>query len=235
MIVIPAIDVRGGKAVRLTKGSPDAETVYGEDPAEVAARFASEGASWLHVVDLDAALGSGDNREAIRGIVGAAQVPVQVGGGLRSIGAAQEVIGLGATRVVLGTEAVTDATFLRTALQWLGDKVVVALDTDGDQVRIRGWTEDAGPLDEIVARMEEAGVQRLLVTAVARDGTLEGADLGLYERVLGLTRAAVIASGGVSGPDDIRALAATGVESVVVGKALYEGTMTLAEAMEASA
>jgi phosphoribosyl isomerase A len=234
MIPIPAVDVRGGRAVRLTRGSPEATRVYADDPAEVAARFGDQGAALVHLVDLDAALGSGDNRAVIRRAIGAAGVPVQVGGGLRTRAAVREVLEAGAARAVLGTEAVADPGFLRRCLEEHGDRIVVAVDTDGARVRVRGWTEDAGPYEEVLARLAEEGAPRFLVTAVARDGTLEGPDVELYRRTVALTDRPVLASGGVARLDDLRALASTGVEGVVVGKALYEGMFTLPEALEAA-
>jgi phosphoribosylformimino-5-aminoimidazole carboxamide ribotide isomerase len=232
VIVIPAIDVRGGRAVRLRLGDPEHETVYGEDPAEVAARWSAEGASWIHVVDLDAALGSGDNRRAIARILAAADVPCQVGGGVRALEDAARRLEAGAARVVMGTEAVRDPAFLSAAMARFGDAVVVALDTDGDEVLIRGWTEGAGLLDHVLPRMAEAGASRFLVTAVGRDGTMSGPDAALYERVVASTDRPVQASGGVRSVEDLQALAVTGVDAVVVGTALYEGTLSLAEALE---
>lgn len=235
MIVIPAIDLHGGKAVRLTGGHLESVTVYADDPAGVAVRFEAQGASMIHVVDLDAALEAGDNRETLRRAVAAVDVPVQVGGGLRSERAVGEVVAAGAARVVVGTEAIRDEGFLRACLARLGERLVVALDTDGRSVRVRGWTEEAGGLEEVLARLEAVGTPRYLVTAVSRDGTLEGPDVALYEGLREMTDRPVIASGGVGGLDDLRALRDTGAEAVVVGKALYEGRFTLAKAMEAAA
>lgn len=232
MIVIPAVDLREGKVVRLRRGLLDDVTVYSSDPVETARSFARDGASWVHVVDLDAAFGVGDNRAVIADIARDAGVPVQVGGGLRSSSTVQEVLGLGAARVVLGTEAILDAEFLRACVERYGDRVVVALDTDGDVVKVRGWTEPAGRFDEVLERLLEGGAPRLLVTAIARDGTLEGPDLDLYRRLRAHTETPVLASGGVGSLDDLRGLARVEVEGVVVGKALYEGAFTLQEAIE---
>lgn len=234
MIPIPAVDIRGGRAVRLTRGRPEETRVYSDDPAEVAARFGAQGAALVHLVDLDAALGTGHNREAIRRAVEAAGVPAQVGGGLRTEEAVREVLASGAARAVLGTEAIADAGFLRRCLEEHGDRIVVAVDTDGGRVRVRGWTEDAGRYEEVLGRLADEGAPRFLVTAVARDGTLEGPDVELYRRTVALTDRPVLASGGVARLEDLRALAATGVEAAVVGKALYEGMFTLPEALEAA-
>lgn len=232
MIVIPAVDLREGKVVRLRRGRLDETTVYSSDPVETARAFARDGASWVHVVDLDAAFEVGDNRAVIADIAQEAGVPVQVGGGLRSPSLIDEVLALGAARVLLGTEAIVDPAFLRACVEKHADRVVVALDTDGEVVKVRGWTEPAGAFDEVLERLVEAGVPRLLVTAIARDGTLEGPDLDLYRRVRARVDVPVLASGGVGALDDLRRLARVDVEGVVVGKALYEGAFTLREAIE---
>ncbi len=235
MIVIPAIDLRGGHVVRLRHGRPDEETTYGTDPVTTARSFADAGATWLHLVDLDAALGSGDNRVIVGDVIDATSVQVQVGGGIRTLDAAREMVDTGASRVVLGTGALQGGGFLEGAVAELGETLVIALDVDGDRVRIGGWTEDAGALDQVLPRVRDAGTQRILATQVSRDGTLEGPDLNLYERLVRDSNAAVIASGGVRNTADLRALTSTGVEAVVVGRALYEGRLTLAEALEAVA
>lgn len=232
MIVIPAVDLREGKVVRLRRGRPDEMTVYSRDPAETARVFAADGASWVHVVDLDAAFGVGDNRAVISDLARVAGTAIQVGGGLRSRALVEEVLALGAARVVLGTEAIVDPAFLGACVERYGDRVVVALDTDGDEVKVRGWTEPAGEFAEVLERLVDAGAPRLLVTAIARDGTLEGPDLDLYQRVMDRADLPVLASGGVGSLDDLRRLARVEVEGVVVGKALYEGAFTLREAME---
>lgn len=233
MIVIPAIDLRGGRVVRLVRGRPEAETAYLDGPIEVAVRFAEQGATWIHVVDLDAALGTGDNADAVRGVVEGVGVPVQVGGGLRSVDAVQRALDAGAARVVLGTGAVRDPRFLDEAVGRFGDRVVVALDTDGNRVLVRGWTEEAGALEGTLERLTTAGVSRFLVTAVDRDGTGLGPDTELYRRVVPLTDRPVIASGGVTTVEDLRALGAAGVEASVVGRALYEDGLSLPQALAA--
>lgn len=231
MIVIPAIDIREGKVVRLRHGRLQEMIVYGDDPVAIARAYAEDGAPWVHVVDLDAAFGVGDNRAVIADVAREAGVPIQVGGGLRSLFLIQVVLEVGASRLVLGTEAILDREFLGECLQRYGDRVVVALDTDGEEVKVRGWTESAGSFDEVLEELVRAGVPRLLVTAIARDGTLGGPDLDLYRRLTDL-RVPVLASGGVSSLEDLRQLARAGVEGVIVGKALYEGNFTLREAME---
>lgn len=229
MIVIPAIDLRGGRCVRLLRGDPRAETEYDADPVAVARRFETEGARRLHVVDLNAALGNGSNRETVAAICRSVAIPVQVGGGLRTIEAVEDVLGDGAARAVIGTAAALDPGFVAEAAGRFGDRLVVAIDIEGDRAMVRGWQEEGPPIDEAVPALDEAGAPRFLVTSIAVDGTLEGPDLPLYERVLGLTDRPVIASGGVRSADDVRALRDLGAEGVVVGKALYEGTLALAE------
>jgi phosphoribosylanthranilate isomerase len=235
VIVIPAVDLREGKVVRLRRGRPDEMTVYSRDPAETARVFVADGASWVHVVDLDAAFEVGDNRAVISDLARVAGTAIQVGGGLRSRSLVEEVLALGAARVVLGTEAIVDPAFLGACVERYGDRVVVALDTDGDEVKVRGWTEPAGGFAEVLERLVDAGAPRLLVTAIARDGTLEGPDLDLYQRVMDRADLPVLASGGVGSLEDLRRLARVEVEGVVVGKALYEGAFTLREAMEVPA
>lgn len=235
MIVIPAIDIRGGKVVRLTRGRPEEETVYANDPVEVAERFAAGGAEWLHVVDIDAAFGSGDNREAVRRVTESVQVPVQVGGGLRSLEAVESALSGGAARAIVGTRALEDEEFTREAVTLFAQRLVVSVDVEGEEVRVRGWTAGTGGLDTALKRLDGAGVARVLVTAVGRDGLLGGPDLELYERVGARTNAHIIASGGVRSAGDVRALAAKGVEAAIVGKALYEGSLTVSEAKKAAA
>ncbi|MEX0833408.1 MAG: 1-(5-phosphoribosyl)-5-[(5-phosphoribosylamino)methylideneamino]imidazole-4-carboxamide isomerase [Actinomycetota bacterium] len=229
MIVIPAIDIRRGKVVRLTHGDPSDETVYADDPLEVARRFESDGAQMIHVVDLDAALESGENRRVVREICGAVQVPVQTGGGLRSLESVEEVLSAGAARAVVSTQAALDSEFLTEAATRFGDQLVAAVDIRDGRVMIRGWREVAGLVDEVIPGMETAGAARFLVTSIAVDGTLEGPDLELYKRVLSRTGRPVLASGGVRTSDDLRALADLGVEGAIVGKAIYEGTISVAE------
>ncbi|HWO71907.1 MAG TPA: 1-(5-phosphoribosyl)-5-[(5-phosphoribosylamino)methylideneamino]imidazole-4-carboxamide isomerase [Actinomycetota bacterium] len=229
MVVIPAIDLREGRVVRLRRGDPGTATVYGDDPVAVARRFEEGGARRLHVVDLDAALGEGDNRDAIVAICRAVHARVQVGGGVRSVAAAKELLAAGAARVVLGTRAALDPAFVREAVAAAGDRVIVALDVRAGRIRVAGWREEGPPLEEALAALDAAGAPRFLVTAIDADGVLAGPDLELYRAVLARTERPVLASGGVRGADDVRALAELGVEGVVVGRALYEGTLRLEE------
>ncbi len=230
MIVIPAIDLRGGRAVRLVRGNPEEETEYSADPVEVAERFQEEGARRLHVIDLDAALEQGSNSEVVKAICHSVAIPVQVGGGIRSLEAIGEVLGQGAARAILGTAAAaTDAAFVARAVEEFAEHVVVALDVRGGHLMTRGWTEEGPVLEDVLPSLNDTGAARFLVTAIARDGTLEGPDLALYGRVLKLTDRPVIASGGVRDADDVWALRDMGCEAVVTGKALYERTLKLSQ------
>jgi phosphoribosylformimino-5-aminoimidazole carboxamide ribotide isomerase len=229
IVVIPAIDLRGGRAVRLLQGDPTSEIAYSDEPIEVAARFQEEGARRLHVVDLDAALSQGNNRRRVEDICRSVQVPVQVGGGMRTHEDIDEVLELGASRVILGTAAATDPAFVRRAVEEHAEAIVVAIDVRGGNVMVRGWQEEGPPLEEAIPGLDDAGAPRYLVTSIARDGTLKGPDKTLYERVLELTDTPVIASGGVRDADDVWALRDLGCEAVVTGKALYEKTLKLAQ------
>ncbi|MBA3763988.1 MAG: 1-(5-phosphoribosyl)-5-[(5-phosphoribosylamino)methylideneamino]imidazole-4-carboxamide isomerase [Actinobacteria bacterium] len=229
MIVIPAIDLRGGRAVRLLQGDPENETTYAADPIEVAVRFQGEGARRLHVVDLDAALGEGNNREQVETICRAVQVPVQVGGGIRTHDDISELLAAGAARVILGTAAAADPTFVRRAVEEHAESIVVAVDVRGGHVMVRGWQEEGPMLEDAMPALEAAGAPRYLITSIARDGTLKGPDMKLYEHVLSLTETPLIASGGVRDADDVWALRELGCEAVVTGKALYEKTLKLAQ------
>jgi phosphoribosylformimino-5-aminoimidazole carboxamide ribotide isomerase len=229
VIVIPAIDLRGGRAVRLRRGDPSEETAYANDPVEVAQRFQEQGARRLHVIDLDAALGEGDNRGAIRDICRAVVVPVQVGGGIRSLEAVVAVFEDGAARAILGTAAAADASFVARAVEEFAERVVVAVDVRGGRLMIDGWREEGPALEPALSGLNEAGAPRYLVTAIARDGTLEGPDLTLYRQVLKLTDRPVIASGGVRNAEDVWALRDVGCEAAVTGKALYEKTLKLSQ------
>jgi len=229
MIVIPAIDLRGGRAVRLRRGDPSEETAYSDDPIEVAVRFQEQGARRLHAIDLDAALGQGDNRDVIRDICRAVVVPVQVGGGIRSLEAAAAVLDAGAARAILGTAAAADPSFVGRAVEEFAERVVVAVDVRGGRVMTQGWTEEGPELEAAIPALDDAGAPRYIVTAIARDGTLEGPDLTLYRQVLKRTDRPVIASGGVRNADDVWALRDVGCEAAVTGKALYEKTLKLSQ------
>jgi phosphoribosylformimino-5-aminoimidazole carboxamide ribotide isomerase len=229
MIVMPAIDLRGGRAVRLRRGDPREETAYAGDPIALAQRFQDEGARRLHVIDLDAAFGEGDNRAKVRDICRAVVVPVQVGGGVRSLDDVKAVLDDGAARAILGTAAAADASFVARAVEEFAERVVVAVDVRGGRVMTDGWRAEGPELEPTLAALNAAGAPRYLVTAIARDGTLEGPDLTLYRQVVSLTDRPVIASGGVRNADDVWALRDVGCEAAIAGKALYEKTLKLAQ------
>jgi phosphoribosylformimino-5-aminoimidazole carboxamide ribotide isomerase len=230
MIVVPAIDLRGGRCVRLVRGDPAQQTVYKAEPSAVARVFEQQGAELLHVVDLDAAFGTGENQDTITEICDAVDIPVQVGGGLRSVVNLMQAQIAGASRVVLGTAAALDPDFVRSAVNRYRQRVVVAVDVMVDRVMVDGWRTDAGALADVIPAMERANAPRFLVTSIDVDGTMEGPDLDLYDRLRQITMRPVQASGGVRSPEDLAALAALGVEAAIVGRALYEGTISLSEA-----
>ena len=229
MIVIPAIDLRGGRCVRLFRGDVDAETAYDDHPVEIARRFEMDGARRLHVVDLDAARDEGSNREVIKDICRNVAIPVQLGGGIRTLDAIDEALEDGAARAILGTAAALDAGFVTDAVRRFGDRMVVAVDVRDGRVMTHGWREDGPPLDDALKALDEANAPRLLVTSIVRDGTMDGPDLDLYRRMLELTDRPVMASGGVRVADDVWALREIGVEAVVIGKAMYAGTLKMHE------
>ncbi len=229
MIVIPAIDLRGGRAVRLVRGDPGKETSYADDPVAVAERFQEEGARRLHVVDLDAALEQGDNHDVVAAICHSVAIPVQVGGGMRTLEDIGALVEAGASRAILGTAAAADPTFVSRAVEEFAERVVVAVDVRGGRVMVKGWKEEGPAVEAAIAALDDAGTPRYLVTSIARDGTLDGPDLRLYTHVLKLTQTPVIASGGVRDADDIWALRDLGAEAAVTGKALYERTLKLSQ------
>ncbi|MBW3602665.1 MAG: 1-(5-phosphoribosyl)-5-[(5-phosphoribosylamino)methylideneamino]imidazole-4-carboxamide isomerase [Actinobacteria bacterium] len=238
LTVYPAVDIRGGRAVRLARGQVDEETVYDDDPVAAALRFAEAGAQWLHVVDLDAAFaGRPRNRRVIADIVDATGVRVQASGGIRSMADVDESLGYGASRVVIGTMALEEPSFVAAAVAEHGDRVAVALDAEGTRLRARGWTTDAGDLFAALHHFTLLGVARFVSTDVARDGMLRGPNVARLRDVAESTTARVTASGGVSSLGDLRALATAHerVDAAIVGKALYAGRFTLPEALAAVA
>jgi phosphoribosylformimino-5-aminoimidazole carboxamide ribotide isomerase len=228
MIVIPAIDLRGGRCVRLFRGDFDAATTYDEAPVDVARRFQAEGARRLHIVDLDAAADEGSNRDVVKEITRNVAIPVQLGGGIRSLADIERALDDGAQRAILGTAA-SDAGFVAEAVAQFGDAIVVAVDVRDGRVMTRGWRAEGSTLETTVPALADAGAPRFLVTSIARDGTMDGPDLALYEGVRGFTDRPVIASGGVRHADDVWALRELGIEACVVGKALYAGTLRIEE------
>ncbi len=238
MILLPAIDILEGKAVRLAQGEFDQRTEYDDDPVEAARRWVSEGARALHVVDLDGARsGEPVNLEHVRRIAAEVGVPVQVGGGLRSIEAVREAVSAGAVRVVLGTAAYDDVDLLDTAVAEFHDRVVVSIDARAGKLAAAGWTEQTDiPVESVIEGMTLRGVRRFVYSSIERDGMLSGPDLDGARRVAEAVRGSYLYSGGVSSVEDLRALAAlrqVNLAGVIVGKALYERRFTVAEGQAA--
>jgi phosphoribosylformimino-5-aminoimidazole carboxamide ribotide isomerase len=238
VILYPAIDIRGGQAVRLLRGDYERETAYDADPVDAAARWAGEAAEFLHVVDLDGAkAGAPRNLDAVRRIAAAVECPIQVGGGLREMGSVDAVLAAGAARVVIGTAALRDPEFLAAALEKHGERVVVSVDARDGKVSLSGWTETSDlDVADAVADLSERGAQRFLCTAIEVDGTMEGPATDELNRIASSTSAKVIASGGVGDLSHLESLArdaAPNVEGAIVGRALYEQKFTVSEAIAA--
>ena len=230
MILYPAIDLRGGRCVRLRQGSFDEETVYDEDPVAVAQGFAAAGARWIHVVDLDAARGQASNRDVVRAISDVVRVPVQTGGGVRDLSLLNE----GIARVVVGSMAVNDREATEALLRESGERVAIGVDHREGRVATAGWEQTSeARVEDLVAHYEPYGPGAFVITDISRDGMLSGPDLEGLHAVAMQTPIPVIASGGVSSLDDLRALRDTRVAGVIVGKALYEGRFTVEEAISA--
>jgi phosphoribosylformimino-5-aminoimidazole carboxamide ribotide isomerase len=239
VIVIPAVDIRGGKVVRLKQGRLQEETVYGADPAEAARHWAAEGATRLHVVDLDAAIDGRPQFDAVARIIDAVSIAVEVGGGLRVLENAMRYVGHGADRVIFGTAAVADPGVVQAAARLWPEKVAVALDARDGKVVVAGWKEITGvAAGELARDVRGWGVPRIQYTDVTRDGMLTGPNVAAIEAVARESRLRITAAGGISVLEDLarlRALEAAGVDEVIVGKALYESRFTLAEARAAVA
>jgi phosphoribosylanthranilate isomerase len=233
--LLPAVDVRDGQAVRLVHGESGSETSYG-DPLAAALAWQQAGARWLHLVDLDAAFGTGDNRELIAGVARTMDIEVELSGGIRDDDSLAAALATGCTRVNLGTAALESPEWVAKVIAQYGDRIAVGLDVRGTTLRGRGWTRDGGDLFETLARLDGEGCARYVVTDIAKDGTLQGPNLELLRDVCAATDKPVVASGGVSSLDDLRAIASLvplGVEGAIVGKALYAEAFTLQEALEA--
>lgn len=236
--LFPAIDLRRGRCVRLERGEADRETAYDADPLAVARGFAEAGASWLHVVDLDAAFGDGSNRALIRRLAAESPLRVQTGGGLRSPDDLAEVLDAGAARAVIGTAAVEDPGMVRAAVErWGPERIAVGLDARGRRPAVRGWTEETDrDLLDLGREMAALGVRTLVHTDVERDGTFAGPNLDLSAELAAATGAEVIVSGGVRGADDVvaaaeAARAGRGIAGAIVGRAIYEGRIDVGEAV----
>jgi len=240
MLIIPAIDLRAGKCVRLVEGKLEQETVYSDNPVAMAVHWQDQGARWLHVVDLDGAFaGFPKNLDVISEILAAVNIPVQIGGGIRSLETVERLLELGATRVIFGTAAILKPQIVSDACARYGEAILVGIDGRNGRVAIEGWgmTVDKSTL-ELAREMKERGVQRVVFTDIRRDGTLQGPNLEATGELARATGLKVVASGGVSTTDDLRAvkkLEHLGVDSVIMGKSLYAGNITLKEALAIAA
>ena len=234
--LLPAVDVKDGRAVRLVQGELDRESVYGA-PLEVALEFQAAGAEWLHLVDLDAAFGRGENSELLASVVKALDIKVELSGGIRDDETLRRALATGCTRVNLGTAALENPEWTAQVISQYGDRIAVGLDVRGHTLAARGWTKEGGDLFETIERLDRNGCARYVVTDVAKDGTLMGPNFELLKEVCAATKKPVVASGGISSIADIEGLAqlrSIGVEGAIVGKALYAGAFTLQEALRAS-
>ncbi len=235
LVLLPAVDVADGKAVRLTQGEAGSETNYG-DPIDAAADWADQGAEWIHLVDLDAAFGRGNNYSLLEKVIRQVKsVNVELSGGIRDDASLEAALGIGATRINLGTAALENPEWAANVIGRYGEAIAVGLDVRGTTLAARGWTQDGGDLWEVLDRLEDAGCARYVVTDVTKDGTLKGPNLDLLRQVMERTERPVVASGGISSLDDIaalRELVPRGLEGTIVGKALYAGAFTLAEALD---
>ncbi|MEE1652077.1 bifunctional 1-(5-phosphoribosyl)-5-((5-phosphoribosylamino)methylideneamino)imidazole-4-carboxamide isomerase/phosphoribosylanthranilate isomerase PriA [Brachybacterium sp. J144] len=232
--LLPAVDVQGGQAVRLVQGEAGSETAYGA-PLEAALTFQEGGARWLHLVDLDAAFGRGSNAALLADVVAAVDMDVELSGGIRDDESLAAALATGCRRVNLGTAALENPEWTAEILAEHGDRIAVGLDVRGTTLAARGWTRDGGDLWETLERLDDAGCQRYVVTDVTKDGTLRGPNIELLAEVCSRTDAKVVASGGISSLEDLRALrelVSQGVEGAIVGKALYAGAFTMPEALD---
>lgn len=237
MELLPAVDVADGQAVRLVQGAAGSETTYG-DPLEAALGWQRDGAEWVHLVDLDAAFGRGSNAELLGRVVGSLDIAVELSGGIRDDASLEAAMATGCRRVNLGTAALEDPQWCARAIAEYGDRVAVGLDVRGTTLAARGWTREGGDLFEVLERLDRDGCARYVVTDVHKDGTLRGPNLELLRSVCAATDRPVVASGGVSSLDDLRALRSLrseGVEGAIIGKALYASAFTLRDALAVAA
>ena len=237
LVLLPAVDVADGQAVRLVQGAAGSETSYG-DPLAAALAWQEAGAQWIHLVDLDAAFGRGSNRELLAEVVSRLDVAVELSGGIRDDASLAAALGTGCARVNIGTAALESPDWCRAAIAQYGDRIAVGLDVRGTTLSARGWTREGGELFDVLARLDADGCARYVVTDVTKDGTLRGPNLDLLRSVCTATDKPVVASGGVSSLADLNAIAdlvPLGVEGAIVGKALYAGAFTLEQALAAMA
>ncbi|GAA3229175.1 bifunctional 1-(5-phosphoribosyl)-5-((5-phosphoribosylamino)methylideneamino)imidazole-4-carboxamide isomerase/phosphoribosylanthranilate isomerase PriA [Nonomuraea helvata] len=232
--LLPAVDIQGGRAVRLVQGRSGTQTSYGS-PVEAALSWQRSGAEWLHVVDLDAAFGAGDNHALVAELIQAVDVRVELCGGIRDDRTLARALGTGCARINLGTAALETPGWIAAAIAEHGDRIAVSLDVRGTTLHRRGWTRGGGDLFDTLARLDAAGCARYVVTDITRDGTMRGPNVPLLQSVCAATGKPVVAAGGVSSLNDLRAITALlpmGLEGVIVGKALYAGAFTVPEALE---
>lgn len=240
LTLLPAVDVVDGQAVRLVQGEAGSETGYGS-PLDAALNWQNSGAEWIHMVDLDAAFGRGSNYDLLKDVIGRLDVNVELSGGIRDDESLEAALATGCRRVNIGTAALENPEWCRGILSAYGDRVAIGLDTrniDGEwRLRGRGWVTDGGDLWEVLERLDSEGCSRFVVTDVGKDGTLQGPNIDLLRDVAAATDAPIVASGGISTLDDLRALRALvdeGVDSAIMGKALYAGRFTMEQALEAA-
>jgi phosphoribosylformimino-5-aminoimidazole carboxamide ribotide isomerase len=236
MEIIPAIDIRGGRCVRLYEGDYGRETVFDEDPVRIARRWESLGAGRIHVVDLDGAReGRQQNIGIVHAIVEAVSCPVQTGGGIRDLEALRSTLDSGVQRALLGTAAVKDPRLLKDAVELAGERLVVSVDARDGRVRLEGWTEDAGlSAMDLIQQLADSGVERIVYTDIGRDGRLDGPNIAVLEAVASQAPVPVIAAGGVTTVEDVRRLSECGVEAAIIGRALYTGDIELPDAVAAA-
>ncbi|CAN2238514.1 HisA Phosphoribosylformimino-5-aminoimidazole carboxamide ribonucleotide (ProFAR) isomerase [actinobacterium SCGC AAA044-D11] len=234
--LLPAIDVKDGRAVRLVQGELAKESSYGL-PVEVAHDFVAQGAEWIHLVDLDAAFGIGSNFDLIQEVINGVDIKIELSGGIRDEESLLRALSTGCTRVNLGTAAIENPEWTAKVISEYGPRIAVGLDVRGHTLAARGWTKEGGNLFEMLEILDRAGCERYIVTDVAKDGTLTGPNLELLKEVCAVTKAPVVASGGVSVIQDLidlRSLTSIGIEGAIVGKAIYSGSFTLTQALEAA-
>ena len=235
--LLPAVDVQDGQAVRLVQGEAGSATGYG-DPLAAALDWQNAGAEWIHLVDLDAAFGRGDNRDVMKRVVEELGVKIELSGGIRDDASLENALAMGATRVNLGTAALEDPEWTARVIEQYGEQIAVGLDVRGTVLAARGWTKEGGDLWEVLERLEQAGCSRYVVTDVTKDGTLKGPNTELLAQMCAATSKPVVASGGISSLEDVAALAAMvdqGVEGAIMGKALYAGRFSLEQALAVAA
>ncbi len=231
--ILPAIDVKEGVAIRLVQGELDKQSKYG-DPIEIATQFVASGASWIHLVDLDAAFGLGNNFEVLASVIKSVDIKIELSGGIRDDESLERALSTGCTRINLGTAALEQPEWTESVIKKHGDKIAVGLDVRGRQLSARGWTKSGGDLFEAITRLDKVGCARYVLTDITRDGTLTGPNLELLKEVTSFTKTPIVASGGISSLRDVKTLTQLtndGVEGVIIGKALYAGAFTLAQVL----